>query len=72
MSAASTSLYKAGKRNASLVVSMLNSDENWPNRFKSVILTDVEEVIKYTAEEALALYIDGGYTKRIHMDLQNG
>lgn len=72
MSAASTSLYRAGKRNASTVVSSMASDEEMPKRIKTFIQSDDNKPIKYTAEEALALYIDGGYTKRVYMDLVCG
>lgn len=72
VSAASTSLYNCGKRSASKMISLLSSDESLPKRIISVIQSDDNQPNKYTPEEALALYIDGGYTKKSYMDLQRG
>lgn len=41
-------------------------------KFKSITLSVDNQPIKYTPEEALALYIGGGYTRKVYMDLQNG
>lgn len=70
--AASSSLYRAGKRNASKVVSILENSEGVAKKFMTCIESDIQLPIKYTAEEALALYMDGDYTKRSYKLMQAG
>lgn len=72
MVAASSSLYKEGKRSASKIVSMMNDDEGVVKKIKTCLESDAQPHIKYTPEEALALYIDGGYTKHSYKLMQAG
>lgn len=69
VSAANTSLYISGKRRASKIL-CLNSDESWSKKFKSVTQSVDNQHIKYTPKEALGLYIDGGNTSQVYMDLK--
>lgn len=54
------------------MITLLNSDESLPKKMILATQSADNQPIKYTAEEALALYIDGGYTKKAYKDLQSG
>lgn len=66
------SLYKAGKRNASEVVSLMNSDAEVASKIKKTVVSGSKYFVAYTPEEALALYVDGGFTKHSYKLMQSG
>ena len=69
MVATSVSLYNAGKRSASQVVSKLCSRSTIAAKMlKPEPITPIPNI----PEEALALYIDGGYSKRSYRRMQYG
>lgn len=72
MVAASVSLYKAGKRNASQVVSKLFEESSTASKMLKSVSSEQKTPIPYTPEEALSLYIDGGYSKRSYKIMQYG
>ncbi|XP_041448468.1 uncharacterized protein LOC121404022 [Drosophila obscura] len=70
MLAARVSLYKAGKRNASRAVSLLSSDEEVVAKTIKCESSDPKLPIKFSPEEALAIYIDGRFTKHSYKLVQ--
>lgn len=72
MVATSVSLYKAGKRSASQVVSKLCSESTIAPKMLKSVDSEPKTPIPYTPEEALALYTDGGYSKRSYRLMQYG
>lgn len=72
MVATSSSLYKAGKRSESTVVSMMQSTAGIARKMKKCDSTDVLLPIQYTPDEALVLYIDGKFTKHSYKLMQAG
>lgn len=70
--AARVSLQKAGKRSASKVVSLLESDSNIAKKIKENTVSKNNNVTPYSADEALALYVDGDYTKHSYKLMQSG
>lgn len=59
MVAASVSIYKAGNRSASQVVSKLFSESALAPKMLKSIESEPKTPIPYTSEEALALYTNG-------------
>lgn len=72
MVATSSSLHKAGKRTASQVLLKLDSHQSNAAKIKKCLESEVQIPTKYTPDEALALYIDGGYTKHSYKIMQTG
>lgn len=72
MLAASVSLQKAGKRNASQVVSLLQTDVELATKVKKIVDSGENLPVKYSPDEALALYVDGDYTKHSYKLMQAG
>lgn len=73
MGAARKSLYKEGKRNASSVISKLQSGtDEVANKIKKSFEPACKLPMKYTLEEALALYIDGRFTRHSYILMQGG
>lgn len=69
--ATTSSLYKAGKRSASALVGLL-TNEGAAKKIKSCIESPSLDMIPYTPEEALALYLDGDLTKHTYKLIQAG
>lgn len=69
--ATTSSLYKAGKRSASELVSMAN-DEGTAKKIKSFLGSNASLPIPYTPDDALALFLDGNYTKHSYKLMQAG
>lgn len=70
--AASVSFYKSGKRNAAQILKVLNKSPNRSSKMKRVLSCSPLTPTSYTPEEALALYVDGRYTKNSYILMQSG
>lgn len=70
MVATRVSLFKAGKRSASEMVSLIDSDENIAAKIKKI--DSSKPYTTYTPDEALALYVDGNFTKHSYKLMQSG
>lgn len=66
------SLYKAGNRDAASILSNINSSPKRANKLKRAMLCPPRIPIPYTPEEALALYVDGRFTKNSYILMQSG
>ena len=64
------SLHKTGKRSTSEVVSMAHSDKEVAAKIKKTNASEVCKPIPYTPDEALGLYVDGGFSKRSYKLMQ--
>ena len=58
--------YKTGKRDAAKMLGELGSTLSRANQIKKLAFNPPNDLIPYTPDEALALYVDGGFTKASH------
>lgn len=69
--AASTSLHMGGRRKAATVVRDMSFSSNIPETHTRLVQNELS-IIKYTPEEALALFVDGRLTKNSYTLMQQG
>lgn len=66
------SLYKAGKRDAAQVLGGIEKSPTRASKLKKTLSCPQVTPTSYTPEEALALYVDGRYTKNSYIRMQSG
>ena len=57
------SSHKAGKRSAPVGISIVHSGKEVAAKIKNTIASEVSKPIAYTPDEALVLYVDGGFSR---------
>lgn len=70
--ATKVSLYKSGKRDAAKMLKELNASPTRATKIKKAIFCPPNMPIPYAPEEALALFIDGDYSKHSYQLMQAG
>lgn len=70
--AVSTNLRKSGQRDAAKIIQCVSNHSLNATRIKKLVNSSPTSPIKYTPEEALALYVDGRYTKNSYILMQSG
>lgn len=70
--AARLSLQKAGKRDAAKLINLLEVSPNRATKIKKALSAPSKAITKYAPEEALALYVDGHFTKKSYILMQTG
>lgn len=70
--ASASSLRKSGLRDAAKMVQTVSENAQRATEIKKQINAPIAQPIKYTPEEALALYVDGHYTKKSYILMQSG